>query len=562
MAILKMLSWTRVFQALKMRDRIIVSFFMVLGTGALVFWLGALYMTATRSVPTTGGEYTEGMAAQPRYINPILSQTSEADADLVELIYSGLFSYDAQGGLVKRLAEEYTLDPEGKVYTVKLRTGTLWHDGIELTADDVVYTIQSIQNPAYKSPLRSSWLSVNAEATDRYTVTFTLQKPYFGFLENLTVGILPKHIWENIAPENFFLADYNLAPVGSGPYKFFGSEKDSSGNILSYELRAWNSYFAGAPYISKVVFHFYPDETSLIDAYNRKEVLGINSVMPESLSKLDERKSTHIYSINIPRTFAVFFNVTKNVALANDEVREALSFATDREAIIREVLSGKGQPAYTAVLPFMTGYASDLAVPAFDRERANAILEEHGWKRGDDGIRTKGSAALEIVLSVPEWAELSRTATLLQAQWQEVGARVTVNVLSASDLQQNAIRPREYQALLFGEATMLDSDPYSFWHSSQKRDPGLNLALFDNKKADDILTVLREEMDPEKQREDYRALQEILLQENPAVFLYTPAYLYVVSSSVKGIDVQNVDTAHFRLANIKDWYINTKRIKK
>lgn len=559
---MKKLNFFRLFQALKIRDKIIVLVFVVAGAGALFFWLGALYMVSTKVVPATGGEYTEGIAAQPRYINPILSQTSEADADLVELIYSGLFSYDAGGALVHRLAQEYALSDDGKTYTVKLRPGILWHDGEEMTADDVVYTIQSIQNPAYKSPLRSSWLSVNVEATERYTVRFTLQKPYFGFLANLTVGILPKHIWENIAPENFFLADYNLSPIGSGPYKFFNSEKDSSGNILSYELRAWNSYFSGAPYITKVVFHFYPDQASLISAYNRKEILGINSVMPESLAELDERKSTRIYDINIPRIFAVFFNVTKNVALASDEVREALSYATDREAIIREVLLGKGQPAYTAVLPFMKGYVSDIPIKSFDRDRANKILDDHGWKRGEDGIRAKGGTVLEFELMVPEWSELSRTATLLQSQWEQVGARVTVNVLSASDLQQNVIRPREYQALLFGEATMIDSDPYSFWHSSQKRDPGLNLALFDNKKADDVLTALREEMNPEKQGAQYRSLQEILTQENPAVFLYTPTYLYVVSNTVKGVDIRSVDTTHFRLSNIKDWYIDTKRVKK
>ncbi|MFZ2984751.1 MAG: ABC transporter substrate-binding protein, partial [Candidatus Moraniibacteriota bacterium] len=180
-----------------MRDKMIVSFFVVTGTIALLFWLGAVYMVSTREVPKAGGEYTEGVAAQPRYVNPILSQTSGADADLVELIYSGLFSYDAAGNLVKRLAAGYTVSSDGKLYTITLRPGTKWHDGEELTADDVVYTVQAIQNPAYKSPLRSSWMAVDVAAADRYTVTFSLQKSYFGFLENLTVGILPKHIWEN-----------------------------------------------------------------------------------------------------------------------------------------------------------------------------------------------------------------------------------------------------------------------------------------------------------------------------------------------------------------------------
>lgn len=519
-------------------------------------------MASTQAVPERGGEYTEGMASQPRYINPILSQTSEADADLAELIYSGLFSCDTSGKLVNRLAEDYTLSEDGKTYTVTLRRGVKWHDGQELTADDILFTVQAIQDPAYKSPLRANWIAVDAVALDPYTLTFTLKKPYSGFLQNLTVGILPKHIWETIAPENFLLADYNLAPVGSGPYKFFDSEKDSSGNMLSYELRAFDQYFSGSPYISKMVFRFYPDEASVIDAYNRKEVLGINTVMPQSLEQLEERKSTRVYNIAIPRIFSVFFNQIKNAALAHDEIRQALALSVNRQAIIDEVLLGKGQPAYSPLLPFMIGYSGDFVQPGFDLEKANSLLDEKGWKRGEGDIRVKDGTLLEFELMVPDWPELTRSAEILKAQWEKIGARVTVTVLGAADLQQNVIRPREYQALLFGEEAMIDSDPYSFWHSSQKHDPGLNLALFDNKDADDTLLGLREEIDDGKRLEGYRKFQEILANETPAIFLYSPTYLYIMNSGVKGVNLESANEPDGRFAGAKDWYIDTKRIKK
>ncbi len=559
---LKRLNWVSLFRALKTRDKVLIAFFTVSGIAALLFWFGALYVASTVVVPKAGGEYTEGIAAQPRYINPILSQTSEADADLAQLVYSGLFGYDDDGNLTKRMAADYNVSEDGKLYTVTLRQGIKWHDGEEVTADDVLFTILAIQDPTNKSPLRSNWLSVEVASADRYTVTFTLKKAYFGFLENLTVGILPKHIWENITPENFLLADYNLVPIGSGPYSFFDSKKDSNGNMLSYELRAFNDYFEGAPYISKMTFHFYPDEDSLIDAYNRKEVLGINSVTPENLPSLKESQSTRIYEIAIPRVFAVFFNVTKNPSLAYDEVRQALNYATDREAIVREVLSGKGQSAYSAVLPFMTGYAADLSLPYFDLDKANALLDEKGWMRGQDGVRAKGANVLEIEITTPDWQGLVKTADILKTEWEHLGARVSVRVLGASDIQRNVIPPRDYQALIFGEATMLDSDPYSFWHSSQKQDPGLNLAFFDNKEADDILTTLREELDLDKRREKYRTFQEILYRENPAVFLYAPSHLYVVNNIVKGVNVKNIDAPAFRLSNVKNWYINTRRVRK
>jgi len=386
--------WVRLFQALGTRERILVTFFTTLGLVALIFWFGALYVSSTRVVPAAGGEYTEGLVSQPRYINPILSQTSEADADLVKLIYSSLFDYNAAGKLEKRLAQDYSVSDDGKMYTVTMKQGIKWHDGEEMTAQDVLYTIKAIQDPAYKSPLRSNWLSVDVATLDRYTLTFTLKKTYFGFLENLTVGILPKHVWENISSENFLLADYNLAPIGSGPYRFFDSEKDSNGNMLSYELRSFENYFEGAPYISKVILLFYPDEETLFDAYGRKEIMGINTVMPENLPQLQERKSTRVYEINIPRIFGVFFNVTKNAALAHDEVRSALALATDRQLIINEVLKGKGQEAVSAFLPFMNGYAADLPFLRYDENRANTVLEENGLMDKISFVSTGGGAML------------------------------------------------------------------------------------------------------------------------------------------------------------------------
>lgn len=555
------LSLPRVFRALGTRERILVALITLVASGALLFWFGAIYIASTKTVPEAGGEYVEGLASQPRYINPILSQTSEADADLVQLIYGSLFAHDAEGKLIQRFTENYSVSEDGKTYTVSLKPGIKWHNGEEVTADDVLFTVQAIQDPAYKSPLRSNWSSVEVATVDRYTLTFTLKKAYFGFLENLTVGILPKHIWEGITPDNFLLADYNLAPIGSGPYRFYDSDRDSNGNILSYELRAFGEYVEGAPYVNKITFHFYPDETSLIDAYNRHEVMGMNSIMPENLSRVEERKSARIHELSIPRIFAVFFNTTKNAALAHDEVREALSRATDRQAIIDEVLAGKGMPAYSAFLPFMKGYA-DTGLPTFDPDYANRLLDENGWQRGEDGIRSKNGTPLAFELMTPEWPELSRTADVLKAQWERAGARVTVTVLGAVNLQQNAIRPREYQALLFGEAAMIDSDPYSFWHSSQKRDPGLNLALFDNKEADDVLSTAREEMDEGKRLEKYRSLQMILAKENPAVFLYSPTYLYVVGNVVQGIDLKNIDAPAYRFSDVRNWYIDTTRVRK
>ena len=519
-------------------------------------------MASTRVVADYGGEYREGIASQPRYINPVIAQTSDADQDIVELVYSGLMSYDDEGKLVKRIASDYQIEDDGKRYVVTLKQGVKWHDGEELTADDVLYTVQTIQDPSYKSPLRNNWLSVEPAVIDRYTISFTLKKAYFGFLENLTVGILPKHIWESVTPDKFLLSDYNLSPVGSGPYRYYDLQKDSSGNILSIELRAFKDYFDGTPYISKFIFSFYPDQETLLAAYGKKEVLGIHSITPSEQDQVKELKSTNIYRIAIPRVFSVFINTTKSKPLAYDEVREALSFATDRDAIVKEVLKGEGIPAQSALVPFMEGFASDVSAPGFDLARANELLDKAGWKPGDDGIRSKDDTLLEIELAIPSWPEIEKTAELLKNQWAVIGVKVTIVPFSPADLQKNAVRNREYQAMLFGQAAQLASDPYSFWHSSQKADPGLNLGLFDNKEADGILENIREEMNPDERRMEYNSFQKILANEHPAIFLYSPNYLYVASSTVKGIESTRVNSPSYRLSNANHWYIDTKRILK
>ncbi|MFA9262273.1 MAG: ABC transporter substrate-binding protein [Undibacterium sp.] len=516
----------------------------------------------TKVAPDFGGQYIEGVVAQPRYINPILSQTSDADADLVELIYASLFRYGSEGKLEKYIASDSSISEDGKIYTVFLKPGVRFHDGEELSADDVVFTIRAIQDPAYKSPLRANWQGVEVAAPDRYTVVFTLKKPYFGFLENLTVGILPKHIWENIAPDNFTLADYNLSqPIGAGPYYFDGIDKDTTGNILSVHLRSSTDFFAGAAYIDRITFRFYPDEESLLQAFDRQEIMGIHSVSQERAEEVAAKNGARLYEFALPRLFTVFFNTSKSVALAYDEVREALTLATDRQAIVDDVLKGRGKTATGPFLPFVQGYV-DTGFQGADVERANALLEEKGWKRDASGQRSKDGTQLAFDLAVPDWPELMRTADLLRDEWQRVGATVNVKVMSQADLQQNSIRPREYEALLFGQGSMLDPDPYSFWHSSQRNDPGLNLAFYENKDVDTLLADAREATDMGKRMEAYQKFQSIIASEHPAVFLYSPSYLYAVSDRVKGITVRPINFPSARLSDIATWYIETKRIRK
>jgi peptide/nickel transport system substrate-binding protein len=174
----------------------------------------------------------------------------------------------------------------------------------------------------------------------------------------------------------------------------------------------------------------------------------------------------------------------------------------------------------------------------------------------------KDDVPLVINLTTTDWDELTQTAEIIKSQWEKVGAQVNVNSYSISDIQQNCIRPREYDALLFGQVVGADPDPYSFWHSSQKRDPGLNLSLFGDSSTDKLIDEGRTEFDSAKRSDDYVEFQKKLEEETPAIFLYSPSYIYPVSRSVRGIDAVTLVLPSKRFSNVSHWHIKTTRVWK
>lgn len=529
----------------------------------LFSWLVMLFLSFTKPVPAEGGVYTEGIVGEPIHINPILAQATDVDADMVQLVYSSLFSYDDAGRLRPSLAEGYELQEDGKKYVVKLRSGVKWHDGQDLTADDVLFTFRTIQDASYRSPLRANWQGVDVSKDDDQTVVFSLKKAYFDFLENLTVGIVPKHIWDGIPPEKFSLADVNLNPIGSGPFRVEGFKKDSNGTILSYELRAFPQYFEGTPFLQKVVLYFYGSEEDMLSAYRRREILAASNVTPGSFPEdLKNQKDTVIHDVSQPRVFAVFLNEKKNAALAEEPVRRALALATDRERLVREVLDGHGDPAYSLFSPNTSAYSSAGEASVFNPDEAVKILEDAGWMLGDDGVREKGGVRLEFDIATPNWDELVKTAHMVENGWNEIGAHVTVSVLENVSDAQRTIRSREYAALVYGLAMTFEPDPYSFWHSSQTGELEHNFSLFSDKRADELLSNSREELGADARAGMYREFQEILATRMPAVFLYSPRYVYVQRRSVQGFSAQAINTPASRFQDIAHWYMSTKRVRK
>jgi len=354
-----------------------------------------------------------------------------------------------------------------------------------------------------------------------------------------------------------------LQPIGTGPYKFSPPiQKDSRGNIISYKLVANPNYFGGKPYISKITFNFYQDDETLIDRFNQKEIMGINSVTAQEMKSIKLIQSVNFHQFSTLRYLAVFFNKTKSVPLAYKEVREALALSTNREEIVREVLDNKADIIYSPILHEMNGFTEDFKKYEFNLDQANKILDDAGWARGEDGIRSKNEIKLEFNLITLNTPELVKTAEFLKNQWEKIGIRVNINSYSGFDIQQNYIRPREYDAVLFGHSMTNIPDLFSFWHSSEKKDSGKNLSLFGDNTTDKLIEESRIEFDEQKRNELYKQFQQKLAEEIPAIFLYSPDYIYPVNKSVRGIEIKNISSASKRFSNIEKWYIKTKRVWK
>jgi len=562
--------WKQLPSLLSLKERYFILGLLILLIASSVTWYFSYRAIHTTTIPARGGEYTEGIIGSPQYINPILAQTNDADQDVSELVFSGLMKYDSAGNLVPDLAERYAIGEEGRVYDFFLRKNITWHDGQPFNADDVVFTIKTIQNPNYKSPLIFNWSGVEVEKIDDYTVRFKLDNSYAPFLNNATVGILPKHIWENISPAEFLLAETNLKPVGAGPYKFKKFEKDARGSIKTIYLQANENYYSHKPYIENVAFKFYINEDNLIKAYNKGEIDGLGFISAQNKVLLREyKRKLNIHRLRLPRYFAVFFNQSKSKALADKTVRLALNYATNKQEIINEILDSEGTIVSSPIPPGVFGYTSETKIYDFALEHANNLLDAAGWHKNEEtGIREKTfkndsePTPLKIILITTEWPELESVAGILQKQWSELGAKIEIKILSIAEIQQEYIRPREYEALLFGEILGADPDPFAFWHSSQIRDPGLNLALYNNKDVDELLKEARKTFDLEKRKEKYKEFQKLVVEDVPAVFLYGPYYLYPVDKKIKGIEIENIPVPSKRFSGIENWYIKTKRIKK
>lgn len=491
--------------------------------------------------PIQGGEYIEGVIAYPKAINPLYAVNRDIDSDLSRLVYSSLFRYDGEGRLINDLVSEYSVN-ENKEYVIKIKEGVKWHNGESLTIDDVIFTIDAIKNDEYRSPLKNIFSGTELERIDDLTLKISLSSPYAPFLDNLTFGILPKNAWEKVIPGSAILSELNLKPIGSGPYKFKSLIKNKDGEIKEYNLIVNEEYYEKKPYIKNIKFKFFVNYTEAIKALNDNQIDGLSYLPFNERQELVAKDSFFFHELSRPQVFGLFFNYEKDKALSDKLTRVSLAQAIDKERLIEEVFDGVYISENGPILKNNYAYNSDVNQYVYNpAEAANNIKNR------------LASTSLTVVDS----GRNVSVAEQIKKYWENIGVSVDLKVIP-SEKAAEVVRGRDFEVILYGQEVGADPDVYAFWHSSQAKAGGLNIANYNNSDVDTLLTEGREIADVSERVIRYKKFQENIANNLPAIFLYSPTYTYVQSKKVQGFNATVIIEPSGRFASISDWYLKTK----
>ncbi|MFZ4632183.1 MAG: ABC transporter substrate-binding protein [Patescibacteria group bacterium] len=492
--------------------------------------------------PVYGGEYIEGVVGYPKTINPLYAVNRDLDSDLSRLIYSSLFRYDQNGKLINDLVESYTINND-KEYLIKIKNNVKWQNGDAVTINDVIFTIDAIQNSEYRSPLKASFNGVEVEKVDEQTMKISLSSPYSPFLEVLTFGILPKNIWENISPSSAALSELNLKPIGSGPYAFKSLLKNKDGDLKEYNLVVNDNYYLPKPFIKNIKFKFFINYTEAIKSLNDNQIDGLGYLPFEDRKDILAKDSLSFNELVRPRIISLFFNHDKDKALDNKVVRVSLSQAIDKDRIITEVFDGVYKKADGPILENNFAYNDQIKKYSYSPLEAT------------ENIKNKlASTTITVIDSGSNVAVAER----IKAYWEKIGVTVLLKVVPGEQASE-IIKNRNFEVLLYGESIGGDPDLYAFWHSSQIGTKGLNLAAYNNPEVDKLLIEARETTDIQARIDKYKKFQEYVTEDVPAIFLYSPTYTYIQSKKIKGFNGSVIIEPADRFASISDWYLKTSK---
>ncbi len=494
----------------------------------------------------------ESSIGDARRLNPVIANDA-ASGTINDLLFNGLVKYDKDIRLIGDLAEKWEVTNRGKTITFHLREGVRWHDGVEFTAEDCLFTYQRLIDPKVATPYSSSYMDVRkAEVKGKYIFRVTYKEPFSPALESWSMGILPKHL---LAGKDINTDPFNRNPVGTGPYKF--KEWIAGQKIV---LAANDDYFEGRPNIDQFIFRVIPDSSTMFQELlsGGVDMMGLNPLQYLRKSETPRIKENY-RKFRYPANAYTYMGYNLNNPLFSEvAVRQALSYAINRESIIDGVLLGIGRPCTGPYSDVSWAYNPNAKSYNYDPGRARRMLAEAGWKdANNDGILDKDGRPFRFTVMTNQGnSERIRTAEIIQQNLKAVGIEVNIRVMEWQAFLDQ-IDKRSFDAMILGWSMSRDPDLYDIWHSSKTRKGEYNFIGYKNAEVDRLLVEGRRTFKVEKRKKIYYRIHEILAEEQPYAFLYVPDATPIVHKRFKGIKVAPLGIFY----NFREWYVPKNRME-
>jgi peptide/nickel transport system substrate-binding protein len=516
--------------------------------------------------PEQGGVYTEGLVGSLGRLNPLLDWNNSADRDIDRLVFSGLVKFDERGLPQADLAAAWGVAQDGTEYNFSIRPNAVWQDGNPVTSDDILFTIDRMKSAGslYPQDVKDLWGKIEVTKLNDKTLKFKLPEPFVPFMDYLTFGVLPRHLLESVSPDQMEKADFNLKPVGSGPYKFDHLLVEG-GKITGVVLTVSPTYYGKAPFIEQVVFRYFPTSAEALDAYRQGDVLGVSQITSDVLGAALEEQKLSLYTSRMPQMSFVLLNLnnTEVPFLQNVKVRRALMLALNRPYMINTFLQGQAIVEDSPILPNSWAYYDGTEHFQYDPEGAVNLLKGEGFvlpASGGDVRADKDNVSLSFTLLHPDDQTHTKVAETIRDEWAAIGVHVDLQAVPYDKLVLDSLTSRKYQAALvdLNLSHTPDPDPYPFWHQAEAAG-GQNYSQWDNRAASEYLEQARVTADYALRAKLYRNFQVIFAKELPALPLFVPVYSYGVDSQVEGVQVGALYEPSDRLATFTSWYLITRR---
>ena len=545
----------------KLRWQLIIIFLTGLVVGILLLIEQPDIKSTFIPEPTRGGVYTEALVGSIQRLNPVLDYYNDVDRDVDALLFSGLIKFDSSGKPQPDVAESWGISQDGTIYNFTIRPGVLWHDGVTLTSDDVIFTLELIrnENSIYPEDIKNFWKEVKINRFDEYSFQFVLPEAYAPFLDYLSFGILPSHILGSMSYADIVNAPFNLQPIGSGPYQFdhFISEE---GSITGVVLTRFEDYYDEAAFLDQVIFQYLPDAASALNAYKDGTVQGIGNVSEEILNDVLKEEDLAMYTSRMPELTLVLFNLQDPQLpfFQEAEVRQALLTGLNRQWIVDRILNSQAIIANGPILPGTWAYYDGLTTVTYDPQEAIKMLKEAEYTiiGEDDPIRQKDGTRFSFTLLHPNDVLHTAMAESIKNDWEKIGVEVLLEGMSYEDLLFDHLEGRSYQAALIdiNLTNSPDPDPYPFWDQAQATG-GQNYSQWDNRIASDYLEQARIETDITERGRLYRNFQVVFEEDMPSLPLYYPVYNYAIDYLVQGVSIGPIYDSSDRFNTINKWFL-------